>query len=238
MYERESDILVAEPEEETEVQYTQQDNLFTQAEPQQSAPQPVHQLENKTIKKQASTFVNYNNNNLNKVYKDYDVVKTYVQKKQPKPQKSKDFETYVSQQASYQPQKETLSVENVEQKPKFQLKSKAKVWLLSIILIFAMLGGLSIYNAVHINSLNHDIQQTTTNINNINNDIKQVVKNIDQLTSEDKVLDRAHELGLSEVSDENKVDVALEPKNQLEEYESQTNFFDKICNFFRNLFGG
>ena len=136
------------------------------------------------------------------------------------------------------PEKETFVVERKAEKPKFQLKRKAKVWLVSIAIIFAMLGGLSIYNAVHISNLNRQIEQTTTSINNINNDIKQVVKNIDVLTDEDNVLDKADEIGLKEVPEEDRVTIQLNPKNEVKQYESQTNFFDKICNFFRRLFGG
>ena len=101
-----------------------------------------------------------------------------------------------------------------------------------------MLAGLMIYNGVHIGNLNTQISETSTSINNINNDIKQVIKNIDELTDEDSVLRKAEELGLSEVAPENKVEIELIEKNEVEEYKSQTNFFDRICNFFRRLFGG
>ena len=101
-----------------------------------------------------------------------------------------------------------------------------------------MLGGLSIYNAVNINNINNQITETTVNLNNVNNDIKKVISNIDELTDEDNVLQNARELGLKEVTEENKVNIELLEKNNVEDYKGQTNFFDKICNFFRNLFGG
>ena len=208
MNDLESDILIAEPEEEIadETEQSQENyqsddddtNLFVY----QETPK---EEENKTIKKETEAFVNYNFNNLNKVYKKYDVVKTYVPKKQEKQKQNKEFEKFVTEQSSYVPEKETFVVERKQEKQKFEFKPKAKAWLVSIIIIFAMLGGLAIYNAVNISNLNNQINQTTTSINNINNDIKQVVKNIDELTDEDNVLQKANELGLSEVAEENKV---------------------------------
>lgn len=237
----ESDIMIAEPEEEILEDDTQStDNYESETDdtnlfmPQEIAKEE----ENKTIKKETEAFVNYNYNNLNKVYKKYDVVKTYVPKKQEKQKQNKDFEKFVTEQSTYTTEKETFVVERKQEKQKFELKPKARAWLVSIIIIFAMLGGLAIYNAVNISNLNNQINQTTTSISNINNDIKQVVKNIDELTNEDNVLDKANELGLSEVAEENKVTIELNEKNEIVEYQSQTNFFDRICDFFRRLFGG
>ena len=233
MNEHESDILIAEPEEEIQQQYqsSKNDSMFTYDFTKKSEP-------NKTVQKEADAFVNYNHNNLSKVYKKYDVVQTYVPKKKSQQKKDKSFEKFVTEQNSYTPEKETLMVEKVEQKPKFKFKPKAKAWLVSIIIIFAMLGGLSIYNAVHIQNMHNSITETTVQSTNIQNSLKKVISNIDELTDEDNILSNAQELGLKEVTEENKVEVELKPKNNVEEYESQTNFFDKICNFFRNLFGG
>ena len=241
MDEIESDILIAEPEEEIYSDENQNDNISLEADEKSTnlfEYKEVPKDENKTIKKETDAFVNYNFNNLNKIYKKYDVVKTYVPKKQPKQKQNKEFEKFVTEQNDYTPETETFVIERNNEKPKFQLKSKAKTWLVSIIIIFAMLSGLTIYNAVHISNLNNQIQETSTSINNINNDIKQVVKNIDVLTDEDNILEKADELGLKEVSPEDQVSLELNPKNEIEEYQSQTNFFDRICNFFRNLFGG
>lgn len=234
MTEHESDILIAEPEEEVEsksLPETETDSLFTY-----DFTKPKGQ--NKTIKKEAETFVNYKSNNLSKVYKKYDVVQTYVPKKKSQPNQNKSFEKFVTEQDSYTPEKETLSVEKVEQKPKFKFKPKAKVWLVSIIIIFAMLGGLSIYNAVHIQNLQNQLTETTVTSTKIEKDLERVIKLTGDLTDEDNILSKADELGLQEVTDENSIEIELKPKNEVKDYESQTNFFDKICNFFRNLFGG
>ena len=131
-----------------------------------------------------------------------------------------------------------LSVERVESKPQFKLKNKAKVWLIAFSAIIVMLFGLCIYNGMHINNLNNQINQTTTSITDVNKDIEKVIKDIGKLTDEQEILNNASELGYQEVTDANNVQIELEKKNEVEDYQSQTNFFDKICNFFRNMFGG
>ena len=101
-----------------------------------------------------------------------------------------------------------------------------------------MLGGLAIYNGITIHNMNTQITETTTSISNYNSEIKKVINSIDKLTDQDNVLDSADQLGLNEATEENRVSIELEQKNQVKDYESQTNFFDKICNFLRHLFGG
>lgn len=238
MTEHESDILIAEPEEEIaeNAQNTQDDSLFEYEE--SVAPQE----ESKVQKKETDAFVNYKFNNLNKVYKKVDVIQTYVPqtpKKQTETQKQgKEFEKFVTEQNSYEAEKETVLVEKTQQKSAFKLKNKAKVWLFSIISILVMLGGLAVYNGITINNINNQITETTTSINNYNSEIKKVISSIDRLTDQDNILDSADQLGLSEATEENKVTIELEEKNIVEDYKSQTNFFDKICNFLRHLFGG
>ena len=75
MIDTENDILIAEPEteaiEESFVQETAKDDLFVNKAEETDFFEPVVKSEeqNKTIKKETDAFVNYNHNNLNKVYK-------------------------------------------------------------------------------------------------------------------------------------------------------------------------
>ena len=244
MIDTESDILIAEAEEEVDTESpvleNSHDDLFEEKRDDTNLFEPtlLKQEENKVIKKETDAFVNYNYNNLNKVYKQYDVVETYVPKKKQKKEKEKEFEKFVTEQDSYTPERETVLVEKVQHKQKFQLKSKAKAWLVSITIIIAMLGGLAIYNAVHISDLTNQANQTEITIGNVKKDIDAVVKNTNELTDLNSIENRADELGLEQATDDDKITITLNEKNELETYESQTNFFDKICNFFRNLFGG
>lgn len=242
MYEHESDILVAEPEEQ-EAESTNLESTSSPTNEEKSNDliemfyKPQQSQENKTVKKQSDTFTNYNFNHLNKVYKKYDVVKTYVPKKQEK-QKTPEFEKFVTEQDSFVSQKETLMVEKTAEQPAFRLKPKAKVWLICFSVIIIMLSALCITNAVNINNLNNTIDQTTTSINDINKNIQTTIKDIGKLTDEQEIKNNASDLGLTEVEPKNNIEIELNQKNEVEDYKGQTNFFDEICNFIRSLFGG
>ena len=107
----ESDILIAEPEEEVEEAQNEEQITSTSQEFETDnsnlfeVKEYKKEEENKTLKKEADVFVNYNFNNLNKVYKKYDVVQTYVPKKQDKPKQNKQFEKFVTEQTDYVPEK-------------------------------------------------------------------------------------------------------------------------------------
>ena len=157
MYEHESDILVAEPEEEMHEQQefvaeqkNTNDNHESSNDLVEMFYKPQQVQENKTIKKQTQTFTNYSNSHLNKVYKKYDVVQTYVPKKQEKKTENKEFEKFVTEQNDFTPQQETFVIEKPAEKPAFRLKQKAKVWLVSFSVIIIMLSALCIINAVNI----------------------------------------------------------------------------------------
>lgn len=242
MNEHESDILVAEPEE-TDVDNNQiaNEQLNTtkgQDDLVEMFYRPTRQQQNKTIKKETQSFTNYNNSNLNKVYKKYDVVQTYVPKKQEKKAEVNEFEKFVTQQDDYTPQKETFVVEKSAEKPSFRLKQKAKVWLVCFAVIIIMLSALTITNAININKLNNNIEQTSSSITDINKDIQNTIKDIGKLTDEQEIKNNASELGLTEVEPKNNIEIQLNEKNVVEDYQGQTNFFDDICNFIRSLFGG
>lgn len=235
MYEHESDILVAEPETETtqktfEKNQSSGDNLFEVVyEPTKKQTKP---------EKKQDVFATYNSNHLNKVYKKYDVVQTYVPKNQQKNQTNASFEKFVEQQDSFQPQQETFMVQNIEPKQQFKLKPKAKVWLVSFSVIIIMLCSLCIFNAVSIGNLNGQIEQTTSSITDINKAIQTTVKEYGELTDEGAVKDKAEDMGLGQVEPENSIEITLNEKNVIEDYQGQTNFFDEICKFVRSLFGG
>ena len=235
MYEHESDILVAEPEQEAAEQSFDKpksagENLFEVVyEPTKSQTKP---------EKKQEVFATYNSNHLNKVYKKYDVVQTYVPKKQQKNQTNASFEKFVEQQDSYQPQQETFTVQNIQPKQQFKLKPKAKVWLVSFSVIIIMLCSLCVCNAVNIGNLNHQIEQTSSSITDINKAIQTTVKEYGELTDEGAIKDKAEDMGLGEVEPQNKIEITLNEKNTIEDYQGQTNFFDEICKFIRSLFGG
>ena len=120
MYEHESDILVADPEEEIaekeQVKTTNQTNLKNDDLVEVFYNQ-TQNTEHKQEKNQQQDFSNYNFNHLNKVYKKYNVVQTYVPKKQKSHQANSSFESFVEEQNAYEPQQETFIVEKTETQP-------------------------------------------------------------------------------------------------------------------------
>lgn len=248
MFEQDSDILTVTEDEEIESdvgqpeqQYNQQQNSqaetffdSTTQELPQKKPSPTQQ-------KETESFVNtsYSTNNLRKVYKKYDIVQTYV----PTPKKSvknkKEFENFVKEQSEFVPEKETVVVEKVHQKPVYKLSQKAKTWLFATVAIFVMLGGLAIYNAIHISNLDRQITQTQYDITEVNKSLEKSAKTLGKLTDEDSVLNIAeNQYDMHLATDENTTTIELNQKNQIEEHQGESNFFDKICSFIRHLFGG
>lgn len=270
MYEQDSDILTVEEETDEALPSQSQSNEFQQNSQSQEqttdlskqstnfdsghkgtfaqqnlfdATDTKAQTQSPVQKKETTAFVNssYSTNNLSRTYKTYDVIQTYVPQKKEKQSASKEFETFVTEQSSFSPERETIVVEKIEQKqkPTYKLNSKAKVWLVAIVAIFVMLGGLAIYNAVHISDLQNSIQTTQTDIKDANDALKKATKTLDKITNQDNVMDKAtDDQQMHEATDAEKVTIELEPKNQIEDYQGQSNFFDEICDFVRKLFGG
>ena len=256
MYEQDSDILTVteedeqletevfeQPEQENDTLFENvnqtsntQNTLFEEVEPSPSQP-AVSPVQEKAVADFVKT--SYSTNNLRKVYKKYNVVQTYVPRKKALPKTEKKFETFVKQQDSYVPERETVVVEKVKAKPTYKLNQKAKAWLFGIVSIFVMLGGLAVYNAVHISNLNRQIAQTQYDITEVNKSIEKATKTLEKLSDKDEVLQSAHDdYGMHQASETEQITIELNQKNEVIDYQGESNFFDKICQFFAHLFGG
>lgn len=249
MFEQDSDILTVTEDEEVEVveepqveqieePATQSQTFFETQEKEEPQEKP-----SPTLQKETDAFVktSYSTNNLRKVYKKYDIVQTYVPTQKQTPKKQKEFETFVTEQHNYVPERETVVIEKVQQKqkPVYTLSQKAKTWLFATVAIFVMLGGLAIYNAIHISNLNTQIAQNQYDITEVNKSLEKASKTLGKLTDEDSVLDTAeNQYDMHKATDENTTTIELNQKNQISNYQGESNFFDRLCNFIRHLFGG
>ena len=248
MFEQDSDILTIAEDEEIETAIEQPNQQYETE--QSSQPETVFDVQDQqlpqekpspTQQKETDAFVNtsYSTNNLRKVYKKYDIVQTYVPAKKQTAKKKKEFETFVTEQHNYVPERESVVVEKLEQKPVYKLSQKAKTWLFATVAIFVMLGGLAIYNAIHISTLDRQIAQTQYDITEVNKSLEKTAKTLGKLTDEDAVLDTAeNQYDMHLATNENTTTIELNQKNQIEDYQGESNFFDKICEFIRHLFGG
>lgn len=253
MFEEDSDIITItedeevedyEPEVETsevdEVEEHQEQSFqpaFFETEPKEN----VEEKPSPTLQKETTNFVksSYSTNNLRRVYKKYDVVQTYVPAKKAKPKENKSFEKFVKEQANYIPERETIVVEKVKEKPTYKLNQKAKSWLFAITSIFVMLGGLAIYNAIHISNLNKQVAKTEYDITEINKSIEKATKTVGKLTNQEDILDIAEDdYNMHVANDSEQITIDIYEKNDVVDYKGESNFFDKVCDFVRNFFGG
>jgi hypothetical protein len=101
-----------------------------------------------------------------------------------------------------------------------------------------MLLFLLIYNVFSIADLNKSIGNLNNNILAENINIEKIIKDIGNMTDEDNVLDVANDLSFREIPTNSIVTVNLYEKQTVIEYKGQTNWFDSICKFLNNLFGG
>lgn len=254
MFEEDTDILTVTEDETVDVDLqndydagqNQQAEVETQTETVpdtifEQTTQPAEPAQSPTQKKETESFVksSYSTNNLRKVYKKYNVVQTFVPVKKAAPKKEKSFEKFVNEQHNYTPERETVVVEKVKQKPTYTLSQKAKSWLVATVAIFVMLGGLAVYNAIHISNLNKQIAQTQYDITEINKSLEKGSKTLGKLTDEDAVLDTAeNEYNMHQATDADTVTIEINDKKTIIDYQGGSNFFDKICEFIRHLFGG
>lgn len=105
---------------------------------------------------------------------------------------------------------------SLEQKHK-KIKFRKKLSIITCSIIVALCCGLITYNAVEISNTNYQVTQ--------------MIMKINQLDNANKVNDPNSLLS-------NTLPIETKPLEEPTKTQKQTNWFDGICNFFSNLFGG
>lgn len=114
-------------------------------------------------------------------------------------------------------------------KAKPGLKARFKIIVFGFIAVLACFFGWSIYNAIEIETLRAQIQESNKIYAvNIVNYIKTISKS-DDLTSSDSFLN------LQQLSDANIIPIAPEIEPFVE-YNVTSNWFDRVCNWISNIF--
>ena len=128
------------------------------------------------------------------------------------------------------------AVKNYVNAPKFTKRLKLAVSTYASVM--ALVAFLTIYNVFSLNSidsdinaLNSDIAQSEQALNQIS--IERLIKDVGNIT-DDEIIDVAEGLGFS--SDLNSSSIQGYDSNEPFEYVSPTNWFDRVVNFFSNLF--
>lgn len=188
--------------------------------------------ENVEVKNSYKTFDDYSHAQSEKDYEEFEVVHTYA----PKKKKRKDtfFGDYVNEQSSYVPNKETFVYEKV--KPQKTAKRTSKIFVAICCAVAVMMGTLGIVNTVKMNNLSYQNLSNSEKIANIGKEIQKIDSAIEGMVNETKVKESAENGGMVEVTSQTQI--PLNEKNIVEKHQGKTNLFDKICDFFRGLFGG
>lgn len=121
------------------------------------------------------------------------------------------------------------------QKPK---NSKFRFRLLSCVFacLVAITGGWIIGNIIEISQTSTQISEVTTSNSKYSADILKLLNNIRKLDNTDTTVPNPEDGSLLPI--EEFIQITPDPLEDVTEYQKESNWFDKICNFIKNLFGG
>ena len=179
-------------------------------------------------------FPKYSNEKLERVYQKYDFSKTY----NPNTQKNQtsQFEKFVKENDESLALEESISVETSKSQEKNLNSKKFSVFKVCGIFVCALLIILSMINLATITDLEKKVDTTQKEINQMEVNVGKLIQDVGKLTDEEELIDQATQNGMEQINQE--VKITLNDKNTVVQYESKTNFFDKICEFISNIFGG
>lgn len=213
----EDDILVATENDE---------EIETEIEPEEESVA--------STTKQYKNFPKYSNEKLERVYNKYDFSKTYNPNSHKKD--GKDLENFVKQNENTNFDEESFTVEKSTIAEQEKSSKKFSIFKICGTIVCALLVILSMINLATITDLEKKVETSQKNVNEVEVNVGKFIQDVGKLTNEEDLLNKAEQEGMEEITEEFKI--TLNDKNQIIEYESKTNFFDKICEVLFSLFGG
>ncbi len=116
-----------------------------------------------------------------------------------------------------------------------KLNFRGKLMIFGYASIVAILGFLAIFNVVQINNLNSQNAQIESQIHQSENKLGDLYEIYKELNNSDRIADIVDDKNMIKLESTSNSNITLrEPK----QYTKESNWFDKICNFFSSLFGG
>ena len=116
-----------------------------------------------------------------------------------------------------------------------KLNFRGKLMVFGYASIVAILGFLAIFNVVQINNLNSQNAQIESQIHQSENKLGDLYEIYKELNNSDRIADIVDDKNMIKLESTSNSNITLrEPK----QYTKESNWFDKICNFFSSLFGG
>lgn len=150
-----------------------------------------------------------------------------------------EVESLYNASLALKPEGEEIIKEELEEHSKDQTKGyKFKFRLLTGVFccLLAILTGWVIGNAVEIASTGSQIATEVTKGEDYSVNIAKYLSKISKLDNANKDMASPEDGSLLPI--EEIIPVTPQPLDEPTEYEHESNWFDKICNWFKNLFGG
>jgi len=119
---------------------------------------------------------------------------------------------------------------------KQKMETKTKALLAIYMLVVIALAAIVIATGIAINAANSRVVALNNQIAASNEKIIEQNANLEILDSENYIKGSAYENGMVEA--QNPIEIELLPVEEATSYQSSTNWFDKICDFLSNIFGG
>ena len=118
---------------------------------------------------------------------------------------------------------------------KMKINARGKIILTVFSCIVALLVSFSIYNAVAIGNLNAEVNAKQVAVYEVQSEIDGLSTEIQNMSSENNINSKL-DMKFRKVTDNDKVYLEETAKSAVPEYEKTSNFFDKLCEFFSNIF--
>ena len=200
----------------------------------QEEPQKYEQQQNVVVKKEIERFDDYSHERADDNYEEYEVIKSYRPKTKQK--QNKEFKQIVDSQYDFTPSNETFIYQRSKTKNVVSSKVRSKILVYCCAFIAVLLSALCIVNVVNMTTTNLSNSRKQTEISTIDKNITNAGETIDDI--EDEIKQEANKTSYVSSDNANSYSISLIEKKQLSLDNGHTNFFDRICNFISNMFGG
>lgn len=132
--------------------------------------------------------------------------------------------------------KKEKQVVKVKEKEVTGLDVKSKVMLGIYMVVTLILSIIVATTGILVGNTQTEVADLTAKVRAVSASISMQSAQIDELSSVESVTERAQADGMREVSGGETI--AFIPKSDADEYEANTNLFDKVCDFVSSLIGG
>lgn len=114
---------------------------------------------------------------------------------------------------------------------------RAVVLLTTSLIVAVLLAVLCIYNITVINGMGSSISYLQEEVVTYESDLAQAEIIYKNLTNTENIQDELTQMGYEEIASSNIVAISVPEKTEVVELQSDTNWFDAICNFISQIFG-